>query len=163
MAAATIKHGAHRIFGGHHRSLNKSDPVDVEQREKEKQVITDFLDQRNGGGAGGRGGSPASLARVATLDQRLGGSSRQLGIKDFKLLKTLGTGPFYPPPLSFEKNIVRMEVEGMRHSLEMLNRSLSENDCRNFCPRVALVLGGQQFGKRKRQSLCSQDPSQSRQ
>lgn len=100
MAAATIKHGAHRIFGGHHRSLNKSDPVDVEQREKEKQVITDFLDQRNGAVAGGRGGSPASLARVATLDQRLGLSSRQLGIKDFKLLKTLGTGPFYPllPP-----------------------------------------------------------------
>lgn len=103
MAAATIKHGAHRIFGGHHRSLNKSDPVDVEQREKEKQVITDFLDQRNGVGAGGRGGSPASLARVATLDQRLGLSSRQLGIKDFKLLKTLGTGPFYPLPPSSEK------------------------------------------------------------
>lgn len=141
MAAATIKHGAHRIFGGHHRSLNKSDPVDVEQREKEKQVITDFLDQRNGGAAGGRGGSPASLARVATLDQRLGLSSRQLGIKDFKLLKTLGTGPFYLSLLPL-KNIVGMEVEGMRHSLEMLNRSLSENDCRNLCPRVALVLGG---------------------
>lgn len=70
--------------------------MDVEQREKEKQVITDFLDQRNGVVAGGRGGSSASLARVATLDQRLGLSSRQLGIKDFKLLKTLGTGPFYP-------------------------------------------------------------------
>lgn len=114
MAAATIKHGAHRIFGGHHRSSNKSDPVDVEQREKEKQVITDFLDQRNGtaaGGGGVGGGSPASLARVATLDQRLGLSSRQLGIKDFKLLKTLGTGPFYPLPPSSE-NLVGVEVEG---------------------------------------------------
>lgn len=103
MAAATIKHGAHRIFGGHHRSLNKSDPVDVEQREKEKQVITDFLDQRNVSGIGGGGGSPAGLARVASLDQRLGLSSRQLGIKDFKLLKTLGTGSFYPLPPSSEK------------------------------------------------------------
>lgn len=109
MAAATIKHGAHRIFGGHHRSSNKSDPVDVEQREKEKQVITDFLDQRNGIGARGGTGSPAGLTRVA--DQRLGLSSRQLGIKDFKLLKTLGTGPFYPLPPSAE-DIVRMEVEG---------------------------------------------------
>lgn len=96
MAAATIKHGAHRIFGGHHRSSAKLDPVNVEQREKEKQVITDFLDQRDG--SGGFGESPASLERVGTQDQKLGLSSRQLGIKDFKLLKTIGTGRFYPLP-----------------------------------------------------------------
>lgn len=107
MAAATIKHGAHRIFGGHHRSSNKADPVDVEQKEKEKLVITDFLDQRDGSG-GGVGGPLASLERVGALDQRLGLSSRQLGIKDFKLLKTLGTGRFYPLPPSSEK-IVGME------------------------------------------------------
>ena len=156
MAAATIKHGAHRIFGGHHRSSNKSDPVDVEQKEKEKLVITDFLDQRDGSG-GGVGGLPAS---VGTLDQRLGLSSRQLGIKDFKLLKTLGTGRFYPLPPSSEK-IVGME--GKRHCLEMLNRSLSGNNCRNFRPGMALVVGRQQLGKRQRQSLCSQDPSEGRQ
>lgn len=120
MAAATIKHGAHRIFGGHHRSSTKSDPVNVEQRDKEKQVITDFLDQRDGAGGAG-GGSPASLERVSTLDQRLGLSSRQLGIKDFKLLKTLGTGRFYPLPSSSEK-IVGME--GKRHSLDCRDAEL---------------------------------------
>lgn len=159
MAAATIKHGAHRIFGGHHRSLAKSDPVDVEQREKEKQVITDFLDQRDGNG-GGVGESRTSLERVGTLDQRLGLSSRQLGIKDFKLLKTIGTGRFYPLPPSSEKMV---KMEGKRHSLEMLNRFLLGNDCRNFCPGMALFVGGQQLGKRQRQSLCSQDPSEGRQ
>lgn len=159
MAAATIKHGAHRIFGSHHRSSTKSEPVDVEQREKEKQVITDFLDQRNGS-AGAGAGSPASLERVGALDQRLGISSRQLGIKDFKLLKTLGTGQFYPLPPS-SKRIVGME--GKRYSLVMLNRSLSGNNCRNVCPRMALVVGGHQLGKRQRQSLCSQDPSEGRQ
>lgn len=159
MAAATIKHGAHRIFGGHHRSSTKSDPVDVEQKEKEKLVITDFLNQRDRSG-GGVGGSPASLERLGTLDQRLGLSSRQLGIKDFKLLKTLGTGRFYLLPPSSEK-IVGME--GKRLSLEMLNLSLSRNNCRNFRPGMALVVGRQQLGKRQRQSLCSQDPSEGRQ
>ncbi|MCJ1349231.1 hypothetical protein MMC31_007467, partial [Peltigera leucophlebia] len=126
MAAATIKHGAHRIFGGHHRSLAKSDPVDVEQREKEKQVITDFLDQRDGNG-GGVGESRTSLERVGTLDQRLGLSSRQLGIKDFKLLKTIGTGRFYPLPPSSEK-MVKMEGTFARVWLSSLAGSNSEKD-----------------------------------
>ncbi len=86
MAAATIKHGAQKIFGNHHRSSTKSEPVDLEQREKEKQIICDFLDQRDSDAPG--------LTRVGTQEQKLGVASRQLGIKDFKLLKTIGTGPY---------------------------------------------------------------------
>lgn len=83
MAAASIKHGAHRLFGSHSSSI-KSEPVDPEQREKEKQFITDFLNQQDF--------DAPPLNRVGTQDKKLGCASRQLSVKDFKLQKTIGTG-----------------------------------------------------------------------
>lgn len=85
MAAATIKHSAHKLFGSHSSSV-KSEPVDVEQREKEKQFITDFLNQQDF--------DAPPLNRVGTQEKRLGCASRQLSIKDFKLQKTIGTGQY---------------------------------------------------------------------
>lgn len=82
MAAASIKHGAHKLFGSHSSSI-KSEPVDAEQRAKEKQFITDFLNQDF---------NAPELNRVGAHDKKLGVASRQLSIKDFKLQKTIGTG-----------------------------------------------------------------------
>lgn len=83
MAAASIKHSAHKIFGNR-SSLSKSEPVDAEQREKELRFISDFLDQQF---------SDAPALRQNGIEaQKLGQASRQLAVKDFKLLKTLGTG-----------------------------------------------------------------------
>ncbi|MCJ1466860.1 serine/threonine protein kinase, AGC [Pseudocyphellaria aurata] len=84
MAAASIKHSAHKLFGSHSSSV-KSEPVDVDQRDKEKQFITDFLNQDF---------DAPPLNRVGTQDKKLGCASRQLSIKDFKLQKTIGTGTF---------------------------------------------------------------------
>lgn len=83
MAAASIKHSAHKIFGSR-SSLSKSEPVDPEQRDKELQFISDFVDQQ-------LSDAPARKQN-GIQDQKLGDASRQLAVKDFKLLKTLGTG-----------------------------------------------------------------------
>lgn len=77
MAAASIKNSAHKLFGSHSSSL-KSEPVDAELREKEKQFITDFLNQQN--------------SDAPPLNRKLGCASHQLSVKDFKLQKTIGTG-----------------------------------------------------------------------
>lgn len=83
MAAASIKHSAHKLFGSHSSSV-KPEPVDAEQRDREKKVITDFLNQHDFNGP--------PLIRTSTQDRKLGRASRQLSIKDFKLQKTIGTG-----------------------------------------------------------------------
>lgn len=84
MAAASIKHSAHKLFGSHSSSSIKSEPVDAEQRDKEKKFITDFLNQHDF--------DAPSPIRTSTQDRKLGRASRQLSIKDFKLQKTIGTG-----------------------------------------------------------------------
>ena len=83
MAAASIKHSAHKIFGSR-SSLSKSEPANPEQKQKELQFICDFVDQQV---------SDAPVRKQNGIqDQKLGNASRQLALKDFKLLKTLGTG-----------------------------------------------------------------------
>lgn len=59
-------------------------PRDEEQEEKERQFVAQFSERKE----------PLPPAEIAQDPQNkvLGGSSSQLRLDDFKLLKTLGTG-----------------------------------------------------------------------
>lgn len=83
MAAASIKHSAHKLFGSHSSSI-KPEPINAEERDEEKKFITDFLNQHD------FDAPPPN--RASTQDRKLGRASHQLSIKDFKLQKTIGTG-----------------------------------------------------------------------
>lgn len=86
MAAAKIKGGAHKLFRTHSNDIssNKSEPFNPEQKEKEKQFIANYLKRQDSPSAQPEPNGPEEL--------KIGCSLRQLAVKDFKLLKTLGTG-----------------------------------------------------------------------
>lgn len=85
MAAAKIKGGAHKLFRTHSYDVsNKSEPLNPEQKEKEKQFISNYLKRQD---------TPAAQSEQTGPEElKIGCSLRQLAVKDFKLLKTLGTG-----------------------------------------------------------------------
>ena len=84
-AAAKIRGSAHKLFRTHSYDVsNKSEPLNVEQKEKEKQFIANFLTRQDSATAQPEHNGPEDL--------KIGCSLRQLAVKDFKLLKTLGTG-----------------------------------------------------------------------
>lgn len=87
MAAAKIKGGAYKLFRTHTSDpLSKPEALNPEQKEKEKRFIASYLDQQF---------SPISPPQEDGVHElKIGCSSRQLVLKDFKLLKTLGTGQF---------------------------------------------------------------------
>lgn len=136
MAAASIKHSAHKLFGSHSSSI-KSEPVDAEQREKEKQFITDFLNQQHF--------DPPPLNRVGTQDKKLGCASHQLSVKDFKLQKTIGTGQCTPEDF-----------------LENAWQKINGRVFRDLCTGMAVIAGGSLGSDQGQKGLCSKDPPESR-
>lgn len=85
MAAAALSHlGAHRILGN--KRLGRSAPHDDAQQEREKAFIAEFEECK-------RPLSPKHIAEDPR-NKKLGASSKQLRLKDFELVKTLGTGTF---------------------------------------------------------------------
>lgn len=85
MAAAALSHlGAHRILGN--KRLGRSAPHDDAQQEREKAFIAEFEECK-------RPLSPKHIAEDPR-NKKLGASSKQLRLKDFDLVKTLGTGTF---------------------------------------------------------------------
>jgi hypothetical protein len=85
MAAAKIKGGAQKLFRTHTYDVSaKSEPVDPEQKEREKQFISNYLKRQDS--------QAAQPEHNGAQELKIGCSSQQLAIKDFKLLKTLGTG-----------------------------------------------------------------------
>lgn len=83
--AAKFKDGAHRLFSSHsHDTSTKSESLNPEQREREKQFISDYLD--------GQDSNAPKPEQDRKPRLKIGCSVQQLAIKDFKLLKTLGTG-----------------------------------------------------------------------
>lgn len=86
MAASKFKDGAHKLFGSHsHDVSSKSEPLNPQLKEKEKQFIANYLEQQDS-----RVVEPEHDGTAPGL--KIGCSVHQLAIKDFKLLKTLGTG-----------------------------------------------------------------------
>ena len=83
-AAALSQFGAHRILG--HKRLSRPAPHDEAQEEREKAFIADFEECKK----------PLSPKHIAEdpRNKKLGASSKQLRLKDFELVKTLGTGTF---------------------------------------------------------------------
>lgn len=85
MAAAALGHlGAHRILG--HKRSSRPAPHDDAQQEREKAFIAEFEECK-------RPLSPTHIAEDPR-NKKLGASSKQLRLKDFDLVKTLGTGTF---------------------------------------------------------------------
>lgn len=84
MAAAKIKGSAHKLFRTHSYVESKPEPLNPEQKEKEKQFISNYLKRQDSPAAQPEHNGPEEL--------KIGCSLRQLAVKDFKLLKTLGTG-----------------------------------------------------------------------
>lgn len=84
MAAAKIKGGAHKLFRTHSYDVSKSEPLNPEQKEKEKQFISNYLKRQDS--------HLAQAEQNGSEELKIGCSLRQLAVKDFKLLKTLGTG-----------------------------------------------------------------------
>lgn len=86
MAASKFKDGAHKLFGNHsHDASSRSEPLDPQLKEKEKQFIANYLERQDSHVV-----KPEQDGSAPGL--KIGCSVRQLAIKDFKLLKTLGTG-----------------------------------------------------------------------
>ena len=83
-AAALSQFGAHRILG--HKRLSRPAPHDEAQEEREKAFIADFEECKK----------PLAPKHIAEdpRNKKLGASSKQLRLKDFELVKTLGTGTF---------------------------------------------------------------------
>lgn len=87
MAAAKIKGGAHKLFRTHTSDVSgKLEALNPQQKEKEIQFIASYLERQDSQV------NPPQEDGVHEL--KIGCSSRQLALKDFKLLKTLGTGQF---------------------------------------------------------------------
>jgi hypothetical protein len=85
MAAAKIKGGAHKLFRTHSYDVSaKSEPLNAEQKEREKRLISNYLQRQDP--------QAAKPEPNGSHELKIGCSSRQLAVKDFKLLKTLGTG-----------------------------------------------------------------------
>lgn len=84
MTASKLKDGAHKLFGSHsHDALSKTESNDL--KEKEKQFIASYLERRDT-----HVEEPKPDGTAQGL--KIGCSVQQLAIKDFKLIKTLGTG-----------------------------------------------------------------------
>lgn len=73
---------SHNVF--HRRSVDTRPPDDPEERQREKDFITDY--ERNP--------APLSPGHIAEdpAHKALGHPSPQLRLEDFQLIKTLGTG-----------------------------------------------------------------------
>lgn len=85
IATAKIKGSAHKLFRTHSYDVsNKSEPLNAEQKEKEKQFICNYLKRQDS--------STSQPEQTGPEELKIGCSLRQLAVKDFKLLKTLGTG-----------------------------------------------------------------------
>ena len=83
MAVNALNKLAHPIHGSR-KSCYKAEPLNEEQKEKEKQFLLDFH----------ANASPLSPEQV-TQDPRnkeLGAASKQLHKEDFEMMTTLGTG-----------------------------------------------------------------------
>lgn len=86
MAASKLKDGAHKLFGSHsHDALSKTESNDPQLKEKEKQFIANYLERRDT-----HVEEPKPDGTAPSL--KVGCSVQQLAVKDFKLIKTLGTG-----------------------------------------------------------------------
>lgn len=85
MAAAKFKGSAQKLFRTHSYDVTaKSEPLNPEQKEKEKQFISNYLKRQDS--------HPVQPEQNGSQELKIGCSLRQLAVKDFKLLKTLGTG-----------------------------------------------------------------------
>ncbi|KAI9812768.1 MAG: serine/threonine protein kinase, AGC [Pycnora praestabilis] len=88
MATATVHHfapsGLRNMLKGH--APKASSHPSAEQRQEEKDFIADFCGDA-------RPLSPSHIAEDP-INKKLGASSKAVGINDFELIKTLGTGTF---------------------------------------------------------------------
>lgn len=88
MAAAAIKNLAHghgqKFLRSNSKASSQPKLIDHEQQEKEKHFIAGFTELT-------RPLSPHQIAKDPR-NKELGVTSRQLTLKDFELLKTIGTG-----------------------------------------------------------------------
>ena len=86
MAATAFSKLAHPIHGSR-KSCYKAEPLNEEQKEKEKQFLLEFH----------ANASPLSPEQI-TLDPKskeLGAASKQLHKEDFDMMTTLGTGALH--------------------------------------------------------------------
>lgn len=82
MAATAFSKLAHPIHGSR-KSCYRAEPLDEEQKEKEKQFLLEFH----------ANASPLSPEQITDCrSKELGAPSKQLHKEDFEMMTTLGTG-----------------------------------------------------------------------
>ena len=105
MAATAFSKLAHPIHGGR-KSCYKAEPLNEEQKEKEKQFLLEFH----------ANASPLSPEQIIDSGNKdLGARSKQLHKEDFEMMTTLGTGN--PPSGSMCLSFVLKLARHLRTSM----------------------------------------------